>query len=94
MSFGVPCVSFDCPSGPRDIIRNSENGYLINCYDRDVFPFTNSFGYSILGSVSTELARLIGIPVVYLSNYFSQDVLKITYGTGFNFFAETYINGI
>ena len=62
-------------------------------YGRDVFPFTNSFGYSILGSVSTELARLIGIPVVYLSNYFSQDVLKITYGTGFNFFAETYING-
>lgn len=30
MSFGVPCISFDCPSGPRDIINNNENGYLID----------------------------------------------------------------
>ena len=37
MSFGVPCVPFDCPSGPRDIIRNSENGYLINCYDKEEY---------------------------------------------------------
>lgn len=29
MSFGVPCISFDCPSGPRDVIKNDENGYLI-----------------------------------------------------------------
>ena len=29
MSFGVPCVSFDCPHGPADIINDSENGYLV-----------------------------------------------------------------
>jgi len=29
MSFGLACVSTDCPSGPSEIILNNENGYLI-----------------------------------------------------------------
>ena len=29
ISFGLPCISYDCPSGPRDIIKNEHNGYLI-----------------------------------------------------------------
>jgi len=29
MECGVPIVSFDCPSGPKDIISNNENGLLI-----------------------------------------------------------------
>lgn len=30
MSFGIPCISFDCPSGPRDVIKDGVNGYLID----------------------------------------------------------------
>lgn len=37
ISFGLPCISFDCPSGPRDIIKNSENGYLIKQNDAIAF---------------------------------------------------------
>lgn len=35
LSFGVPCVSYDCPSGPRDMIDDGENGFLVPFDDFD-----------------------------------------------------------
>jgi len=37
ISFGLPCISFDCPSGPRDIIQNNKNGFLIEVDDEKAF---------------------------------------------------------
>lgn len=29
MSCGLPCISFNCPNGPSDLIENEKNGYLV-----------------------------------------------------------------
>jgi GalNAc-alpha-(1->4)-GalNAc-alpha-(1->3)-diNAcBac-PP-undecaprenol alpha-1,4-N-acetyl-D-galactosaminyltransferase len=37
MSAGLSCVSFDCNVGPRDIIENDKNGYLVPVGDIAMF---------------------------------------------------------
>ena len=38
MTFGTPCVSFDCESGPAELIDNGFNGYLIK--NRNIKQFS------------------------------------------------------
>ena len=37
MKHGVPCVAYDCPFGPRSIIDDASNGYLVNDGDTEIF---------------------------------------------------------
>lgn len=32
-SYGLPLVSFDCPCGPKDMIENGKNGYIVKFAD-------------------------------------------------------------
>jgi GalNAc-alpha-(1->4)-GalNAc-alpha-(1->3)-diNAcBac-PP-undecaprenol alpha-1,4-N-acetyl-D-galactosaminyltransferase len=33
MAAGLACISFDCVAGPRDLIIDGQNGYLVKMYD-------------------------------------------------------------
>jgi glycosyltransferase involved in cell wall biosynthesis len=37
MACGVPCVSYDCPCGPKDIIANNQDGILIQNGNFELF---------------------------------------------------------
>ena len=43
LSAGLPVVSYDCVAGPADLIRNGENGFLVDLFD-DV-SFGERLGY-------------------------------------------------
>lgn len=42
MAAGLPCISFDCDSGPRDIIVDGVNGILVGEKDVDILSATLS----------------------------------------------------
>lgn len=37
LACGLPCVAFDCPTGPAELIQNNISGYLIKPFDLDAY---------------------------------------------------------
>lgn len=37
MAHSLPCISYDCPTGPSELINDSQNGFLINISDKVEF---------------------------------------------------------
>lgn len=53
MSCGLPVVSFDCPCGPKDIIKNKEDGFLIKF--GDIEAMAEKIEYLILNKEKRKL---------------------------------------
>lgn len=53
MSCGLPVVSFDCPCGPKEIIKNNEDGFLIKFSDIEVMA--EKIEYLILNEEKRKL---------------------------------------
>ena len=45
MGCGIPCVSFDCPDGPKDIIQDGVNGLLVR--NGDIYELANKICWMI-----------------------------------------------
>lgn len=43
MASGLPCIAYDCPTGPRAIITNAENGFLIPDHNIEMYIEKLSF---------------------------------------------------
>ncbi len=39
MILGTPVISYDCPTGPKDILSNNEYGYLVETGNKQKFAF-------------------------------------------------------
>lgn len=45
MAFGLPCIAYDCPIGPRAIIESEKNGFLIP--DKNIELFVEKLSFLI-----------------------------------------------
>ena len=73
MSFGLPCISFDCPSGPSDIITNNIDGLLIE--KENVPKLTNAI--SILLGDEEKRKKMGELASINISRFSAEEVYKI-----------------
>ena len=72
MSCGLPVISFDCPCGPKDIIKNGKNGFL--CKFNDIEAMVEKIIYLIKNE--EERKRMGNISREMSSNYFEDKIMN------------------
>ena len=68
MGCGLPCISFNCPSGPRYIIKDGEDGYLVE--DGNIEAFAEKV---CLLMENVSLRRQLGQSAKQHMAYYSKD---------------------
>ena len=72
MSCGLPVISFDCDNGPRNIILNGQNGYLVPPFD------INEYADRIIQLIQNEELRLqMGKNAQHSSHKYDIDTIAI-----------------
>lgn len=74
-SLGIPLIAFDVPVGPRAIIKNNENGYLIT--NMDIDEMVNKIVYLIENE--KEKNRIGKTAKEYAHRYLAQNVMPLWY---------------
>jgi len=53
ITLGTPIISFDCPSGPKEIIKNGINGYIVK--DKDIGEFSEKMKKIINNRLDSQM---------------------------------------
>ena len=70
MSCGLPVVSYACPCGPKDIITDGKDGYLIPCYNEEILT------QKICHLIENEKERKdMGLNAIKKSRKFQTDII-------------------
>ncbi len=70
LSVGLPIVSFDCPNGPRNIIKNNEDGVLVPNNDIDALAevllklMNNPENRRVMGEQAKKNVERFSLPLV------------------------------
>ena len=83
---GNPLISTISEMGGSMIIQTTlvKVGY-------DIYPYGNTYIFSILGMISDKFINFLGIPYINVSNWFSQEYLKLNnWGTGFSIVRRSF----
>lgn len=70
MACGLPIISFDCKHGPRDVIKDNENGFLVPTFDIElmaekiIFLIENENIRKQMSSASIEQAKKYDLAVI------------------------------
>lgn len=71
--FGVPIISFNCKTGPSEIVKNNYNGYLVDYYNDSLF--IDKLNYFIKNE-SVQRRLSINSPIVS-NNYSSKIIINL-----------------